>query len=162
MSVVCGPNSSLAAIVIDYYKQTPPRSLNESALNTSLDYVKTGITPVVEEIKIELVSIGYTIALMLIFITMFVVIALIMWVSYELKVSAYIVIVMLMTVIIIAIVSFYIIAERMIRNIEKTIDDTVSSLPNIITPSTVEDLTGIANSFANVYLTNLLVPSPCV
>jgi len=160
MSVACGFGSSLNDI-ITYYAAHPSVPPDTAALKASAKYIEDGLIPIKDEIKTEVVSIGYSIALMLVFITMFVVIIFVLWVCYELKVKAYVVIIVLIILIVVAIIVYYLAVTRAATAIEKLVDNSFSSLSALATPGQAIDVFGVINNSAAVYLATLPVPIAC-
>ncbi len=154
MSVVCGPNSDLFKVIV-FYVTNPGTPIDRGAVTTAWNFISDQLEPVKDEMKSEVISIGFAVALMLVFIVMFAITIYILWICYELNVSAISVIIILMILFAVSAIVYILASRRAVNVIETIIDKSLSSLSEFSNEAFELSVLGTINNAASVYLSEI-------
>ena len=155
---VCGTSGNVYKVLINIL--TNDLKLDPKGTAAALEYVKKEIQPVKSEISAQSVSIALVTIWVITFITIFLLVTLLLWVCYILKVPAWLTILALCTVIFVVLFIGYIAVYTTLKTVDTIVEDSVNQLVDINNAQTRTLLNATLNSAAKQYLVAIGKPCP--
>lgn len=159
MSVPCKENSDLYKILLYYLNTKPTPPIDVGAVDTALLYADKELDPIKEELKNEVVSIGYVFVFVLVFVVVISLLIFVLWISYEMSLSPPAVTIILILLLISIFLVGFLATRRTINVIETVVDDTLKTV-SYNTPAFRASIVDVLNESAGAYMS--AIDQPCV
>lgn len=146
MSASCGNQSPVYQAIISIQG-----GLNKSAALTALNYAEQELEPLKNELKEEVSMIAFLIVILLVIIVILPLIAYVIWISHELNLSPWYIVVMIIFILVIAAFLIALAIGKTKNSLENTIDNALKRLRAYTDQNALNNALSRLNTAACVY-----------
>jgi len=150
----CGITSDFFRVLL----RIGQRGVDVNGLTAALNFVETQTQPIRDGMKEEAVKIGFAFVWLLSFIIILILLIFLIWVSYELDISGFVVVSIVIIMIIVTFVLGALAVTRASNTIEDIIERSLGNLSDFANDQTIVVALNTLSSAAGVYLAALGLP----